>query len=98
MVEFTVEEIGGRAMGALTFDGELNDAVVKKLEKNIEIQTQVRPIDLVESGAYLTAGDMAQLILAWRIVNRRIFIESTPVTAGEQAASTGNGGCECGRR
>ncbi|WP_292727577.1 phosphoribulokinase [Methanoculleus sp.] len=99
MVEFTVEEIGGRAMGALTFDGELNDAVVRKLEKNIEIQTQVRPIDLVESGAYLTAGDMAQLILAWRIVNRRIFIESTPVTGGgEQAASTGNGGCECGRR
>lgn len=98
MVEFTVEEIGGRAMGALTFDGELNDAVVKKLEKNIEIQTQVRPIDLVESGAYLTAGDMAQLILAWRIVNRRIFIESTPAVTGEQAASTGNGGCECGRR
>ncbi len=99
MVEFTTEDIGGRTMGALTFDGELNDAVVRKLERNIEIQTQVQPIDLVQSGAYLTAGDMAQLILAWRIINRRIFIESAPNTIGEtEEISAGNGGCECGRR
>ncbi len=99
MVEFTTEEIGGRTMGALTFDGELNDAVVRKLERNIEIQTQVEPIDLVQSGAYLTAGDMAQLILAWRIINRRIFIESAPETVGaEQAASAEKSGCRCGRR
>ena len=89
MVEFTTEEIAGRTMGALTFDGELNDTLVRKLERNIELQTQVHPIDLVQSGAYLTAGDMAQLILAWRIINRRIFIESAPGTAG---------GCGCGRR
>jgi phosphoribulokinase len=99
MVEFTTEVIDGRAMGALTFDGELNDAVVKKLERNIEIQTLVRPIDLVESGDYLTAGDMAQLILAWRIINRRIFIESAPAASSEvRAASAEDGGCGCGRR
>lgn len=99
MVEFTIDEVNGRAMGALTFDGELNDAVVKRLERNIEIQTQVRPIDLVESGAYLTAGDMAQLILAWRIINRRIFIESTPAAIGEdRTVSAENRGCGCGRR
>ncbi|WP_292517132.1 phosphoribulokinase [Methanoculleus sp.] len=98
MVEFTIEEIGGRAMGALTFDGELNDAVVRKLEKNIEIQTQVQPIDLVASGAYLTAGDMAQLILAWRIINRRIFIESAPGAAGEEALAAAKSGCGCARR
>lgn len=99
MVEFTIEEVGGRTMGALAFDGELNDAVVKKLEKNIEIQTQVQPIDLVQSSDYLTAGDMAQLILAWRIINRRIFIESAPGAAGGvPAAPEGNGGCGCGRR
>lgn len=77
MVEFTTEDVGRRPMGALTFDGELNDAVVKKLERNIEIQTQVHPIDLVQNGAYLTAGGIAQLILAWRIINRRIAIESS---------------------
>ncbi|MDD2474146.1 MULTISPECIES: phosphoribulokinase [unclassified Methanoculleus] len=98
MVEFTTEDIGGKAMGALAFDGELNDAVVRKLEKNIEIQTQVQPIDLVGSDGYLTAGDVAQLILAWRIINRRIFIESAPETGGgEKTALTGNGGCMCGR-
>lgn len=91
MVEFTTEDIGGKEMGALAFDGELNYAVVRKLERNIEIQTQVQPISLVQNGAYLTAGDMAQLILAWRIVNRRIFIESAP-------EATESGGCGCGRR
>ncbi|MDD3857653.1 MAG: phosphoribulokinase [Methanoculleus sp.] len=99
MVEFTTEDVGGKTMGALTFDGELNDAVVKKLEKNIEIQTQVQPIDLLQDVDYLTAGDMAQLILAWRIINRRIFIESTPKAAGEDdEALSGNGACGCGVR
>ncbi len=84
MVEFTVEDIGGKAMGgALTFDGELNDTVARKLERNIEIQTQVEPIDLSQGSDYLTAGgDMAQLILAWRIINRRIFVETAPGAAG----------------
>ncbi|NLZ30166.1 MAG: phosphoribulokinase [Methanomicrobiales archaeon] len=85
MVEFTAEEVEGREMGALTFDGELNYTVVRKLERNIEIQTQVRPINLVKNGAYLTAGGIAQLILAWRIINRRIAIESTPDMAGGSA-------------
>jgi phosphoribulokinase len=98
MVEFTLEEIGGRRMGALTFDGELNDAVVRKLERNIEIQTQVEPIDLVEAGGYLTAGEVAQLILAWRIINRRIFIESgLKAVETEDGAASGNGACRSGR-
>jgi phosphoribulokinase len=93
MVEFTTENVGGRTMGALTFDGELNDAVARKLERSIEIQTQVEPIDLSQDSDYLTAGDIAQLILAWRIINRRIFIESAPETADtEQAASAEKGG------
>jgi phosphoribulokinase len=99
MVEFTTEDVGGRTMGALTFDGELNDAVARKLERNIEIQTQVEPIDLSQDSDYLTAGDIAQLILTWRIINRRIFIESAPDSAGTgQAASVDKSGCGCGRR
>ncbi|WP_292392670.1 phosphoribulokinase [Methanoculleus sp. UBA303] len=98
MVEFTTEGVGGRPMGALTFDGELNYAVARKLERNIEIQTQVQPIDLVQNGAYLTASGIAQLILAWRIINRRIAIESAPGAGGEEGTSAGSGGCRCGRR
>ncbi|MCE5338688.1 MAG: phosphoribulokinase [Methanomicrobiaceae archaeon] len=98
MVEFTTEGVGGRPMGALTFDGELNYAVARKLERNIEIQTQVQPIDLVQNGAYLTASGIAQLILAWRIINRRIAIESAPGAGGEEGTSAGSGGCGCGRR
>jgi phosphoribulokinase len=42
---------------------------------------------------------MAQLILAWRIINRRIFIESAPRTgSGEQTTTAGNSGCECRRQ
>ncbi len=99
MVEFTTEDVGGEAMGALTFDGELNDAVARKLERNIELQTQVEPIDLSQGGDYLTAGDMAQLILAWRIVNRRIFIESAPgKDGGRREMPGGSSGCGCGQR
>ena len=98
MVEFTIEDVGGKAMGALTFDGELNDAVAKKLEHNIEIQTQVGPIDLSQESDYLTAGDMAQLILAWRIINRRIFIETAPKAAGTEEVEAEDDGCRCGRK
>ncbi|HOI13188.1 MAG TPA: phosphoribulokinase [Methanoculleus sp.] len=98
MVEFTTEDVGGKAMGALTFDGELNDAVARRLERNIELQTQVGPIDLSQDSDYLTAGDIAQLILAWRIINRRIFVESAPGAAGTgEKASAGNDRCGCGR-
>ncbi|MDV4342564.1 phosphoribulokinase [Methanoculleus sp. YWC-01] len=98
MVEFTTEDVGGKAMGALTFDGELNDAVARRLERNIELQTQVEPIDLSQDSDYLTAGDIAQLILAWRIINRRIFIESAPGASGtEEEASAGNNRRGCGR-
>lgn len=97
MVEFAAEDVAGRPMGTLTFDGELNYAVVRKLEQNIELQTQVQPIDLVKNGAYLTAGGMAQLILAWRIINRRIAIESALETADAREAETENSGCGCRR-
>jgi len=49
---------------------------VKKLELSIEQQTQVHPISIFRNRKYITAGDLAQLILCWRIIHRRIFIES----------------------
>jgi phosphoribulokinase len=57
-------------------DGELSEHVVKKLERSIENQTRVHPISIIKNRTYLTAGDLAQLILCWRIIHRRIFMET----------------------
>jgi hypothetical protein len=63
-------------MGKLIIDGELSAHVGKKLEHSIEEQTQLHPISIFMNRSYLTAVDLAQLILCWRIIHRRIFLES----------------------
>lgn len=68
---------GMERMGHLIIDGELSEHVVKKLERSIERQTRVRPISLFKNRRYVTAGDLAQLILCWRIIHRRIFMETS---------------------
>jgi phosphoribulokinase len=75
LMEFQRQDVENRTWGALTFDGELNHALIRKLEKNVERQTGVHPIDIHKNRSYVVAGEIAQLILAWRILNRRIFIE-----------------------
>ena len=75
-LEFVTGEHGGHKMGQLIIDGELSAHVVKKLERSIEEQTQVHPISLFKNRVYVTAGDLAQLILCWRIIHRRIFMET----------------------
>jgi phosphoribulokinase len=66
---------GGDRMGELIIDGELSAHVVNKLERSIEEQTKVRPISIFRHREYVTAGDLARLILCWRIIHRRIFVE-----------------------
>ena len=75
-LEFLTSDHNGHRMGVLIADGELSEHVVKKLELSIEQQTQVHPISLFKHRNYVTAGDLAQLILCWRIIHRRIFIET----------------------
>jgi phosphoribulokinase len=75
-MEFTLEECDGREMGALTFDGELPYALIRRLEEAVENQTGVHPIRIYENRSSVTAGEIVQLILAWRIVNRLIAVES----------------------
>ena len=65
----------GQRMGELIIDGELSAHVVNKLEHSIEEQTRVRPISIFRHREYVTAGDLARLILCWRISHRRIFVE-----------------------
>jgi len=66
---------GTDRMGELIIDGELSAHVVNKLEHSIEEQTKVRPISIFRHRQYVTAGDLARLILCWRIIHRRIFVE-----------------------
>ena len=74
-LKFLTNEQRGHKMGEMIMDGELSEHVVKKLEHSIEEQTQVHPISIFKGRNYITAGDLAQLILCWRIIHRRIFIE-----------------------
>jgi len=75
-LKFKTGEHDGHRMGDLIIDGELSEHVAKKLENSIEHQTRVHPISIVKNRTYLTAGDLAQLILCWRIILRRIFLET----------------------
>ena len=75
-LEFETGEKGGHRMGKMIMDGELSQHVVRKLEQNIEHQTRVSPISIFKHRQYVTAGDLAQLILCWRIIHRRIFMET----------------------
>lgn len=75
-LKFGTSDYEGHRMGRLTMDGELSGHVVKKLEHSIEEQTKVHPISLFTRRDYVTAGDLVQLILCWRIIHQRIFLET----------------------
>jgi len=75
-LEFETGKKGGQRMGKMIMDGELSEHVVRKLEQSIERQTRVSPISIFQNRRYVTAGDLAQLILCWRIIHRRIFMET----------------------
>jgi phosphoribulokinase len=74
-LEFSTENVACARMRALTFDGEMNYETVRKLEKSIEQQTGVHPITLFENRTTVTATDLVQLVLSWRIIHRRIFLQ-----------------------
>ncbi|MDD1699351.1 MAG: phosphoribulokinase [Methanoregula sp.] len=74
-LKFLTSDYIGQKMGEMIIDGELSAHVVQKLEHSIEQQTRVHPISIFKNRNYVTAGDLAQLILCWRIIHRRIFIE-----------------------
>lgn len=74
-LKFHTSGQGGERMGELIMDGELSAHVVNKLEHSIEEQTKVHPISIFRHRQYVNAGDLARLILCWRIIHRRIFVE-----------------------
>lgn len=74
LIEFSTQFVDCARMRALTFDGEMNYATIRKLELSIEQQTGVHPIAIFEGKKTVTPTDIVQLILSWRIIHRRIFI------------------------
>jgi phosphoribulokinase len=76
LIEFSTQPVDCSRMRALTFDGEMNYETIRKLEKSIEQQTGVHPIAMFENRETVTATDIVQLILSWRIIHRRIFLQS----------------------
>jgi phosphoribulokinase len=74
-IEFSTRRIECTFLRALTFDGEMNYDTVRKLELSIEQQTGVHPIEMFKGRRTVTATDIVQLILSWRIINWRIFIQ-----------------------
>jgi phosphoribulokinase len=76
-LKFEMSDHGGRKLGKLLIDGELSEHVVRKLEQSIEQQTRVHPISIFHNRQYVNASDFAQLILCWRIIHRRIYVEDS---------------------
>ncbi|MFZ0004903.1 MAG: phosphoribulokinase [Methanoregula sp.] len=78
-IEFSDAKIECAFLRALTFDGEMNYDTVRKLEISIEQQTGLHPISMFENRKTVNATDIIQLILSWRIINRRIFLQENYV-------------------
>jgi phosphoribulokinase len=75
LIEFSTQPVDCARMRALTIDGEMNYETIRKLEKSIEEQTGVHPIAMFENRKTVTPTDIVRLILAWRIIHRRIFLQ-----------------------
>jgi len=75
LLECRTLELDGRRMRSLTADGELNHETIHKIERNIEEQTGVHPIDLFTGNKNITGTDLARLIISWQIINHRILID-----------------------
>ncbi|WFN34352.1 phosphoribulokinase [Methanogenium sp. S4BF] len=75
LIGFRSEEQSGRKMGAIRFDGDFRVEVIRRLEEAVEEETGVGPVSLFAGREYVTATEAMELILAWRIINRRIFME-----------------------
>jgi len=77
LFEFRHTEMGGRPVGALTIDGEPPADLISSLERTLEEQTGACSPGMYAGRDYVTATEMTGLLLAWRIINRRVFMETS---------------------
>ncbi|MCL2460614.1 MAG: phosphoribulokinase [Euryarchaeota archaeon] len=74
MMKCSSKVIDGRKFRQIAFDGELTPFTIRKIELSIEAETGVYPINIFRGRDIITATDLMRLILAWRVINRRIVI------------------------
>lgn len=72
--DYDVVEKYGRRMGALSLDGEFRYEVVRALEHGISVQTGGDPFLVYSDREYVTATEMVELLLSWRIINKCMAI------------------------
>jgi phosphoribulokinase len=77
LFEFSTKTVDCAMLRGLTLDGEMNYDTIRKLEVSIETQTGVHPIRIFENRDTVTPTDIVQLILSWRIIHKRIFMEDS---------------------
>jgi phosphoribulokinase len=70
LLEFDISSLDGREMSSLCLDGELAASAIRRLARTISRETRVEAVNLFSDRQYVTAGEIAELILAWRIINR----------------------------
>lgn len=74
LIECTTITLDDRKIRTLTLDGELNHETIRRIERNIEEQTGIYPIDLFTGKEVITGSDLAKLIISWQIINHYILI------------------------
>lgn len=66
-----------RNMRALVVDGELMPDTIHKIERQIEFQTGVSPINIFRNQEHITGTDLVRLVLSWQIINGRIALSKS---------------------
>ncbi|NYT05988.1 MAG: phosphoribulokinase [Methanomicrobiales archaeon] len=74
LLEFVVTGEKEEKRGALTVDGELHCDIIGRLERHVERETGISPVAFLAGKEYVSAIEIVRLILAWRIIGRRIAL------------------------
>lgn len=74
LIECSTISLDNHPIRTLTLDGELNHETIHRIERNIERQTGVYPIDIFTGKEVITGSDLAKLIISWQIINHYILI------------------------
>ncbi|PWR74004.1 phosphoribulokinase [Methanospirillum lacunae] len=76
LLECGTLDLDNRRIRSLTIDGELSHETIHRIERNIEKQTDVHPIDIFTGKEVIAGSDLVRLIISWQIINHRIHIDS----------------------
>ncbi len=76
LLECSTLDQDNRRMRTLTIDGELSHDTIHRIERNIEEQTGVHPIDIFTGAEVIAGSDLVRLILSWQIINHWMIINA----------------------